>query len=74
MNCVFSLLIEVLFICSDPEIVLAYTNLIKGQPHTYRYRKQDSIMTIEEQVKCLIDISTDLSVLGASYIGFQPWV
>lgn len=62
------------FVYSDADVILAYTRLITGLPNTYRNKIKKRILTVEEQVKCLIDIARDPCVLGVSYIGLQPWI
>lgn len=70
----YHVILTAIFVYSEADIVSAYTNLIRGRSTTYRHQSKKSIMTVEEQVKCLIDIATDSSILGASFIGFQPWL
>ena len=31
-------------------------------------------LTVEEQVRCIIEQSTDLNILGRAWIGWQPYV
>ena len=39
-----------------------------------RAREQDSGLSVEVQVACLIDQATDPNILGRTYQGWEPWV
>ncbi|XP_031631692.1 DNA-dependent protein kinase catalytic subunit-like [Contarinia nasturtii] len=54
-------------------VIPAYIKLLKGSNQKYRHNLPKEDLTVEQQVKCLIDLATDPSVLGAAYIGFKPW-
>lgn len=32
------------------------------------------VLTVEEQVDCLVDMATDANILGRIYIGWCPWI
>jgi DNA-dependent protein kinase catalytic subunit len=49
------------------KIKLERNEILKQNGDTYR-------LTIEEQVKCIIEQSTDPDILGRTYIGWQPYI
>ena len=32
------------------------------------------VLTVEEQVDCLVDLATDKNVIGRIYVGWSPWI
>ena len=35
---------------------------------------ESHVLTVEEQVDCLVDMATDANILGRIYIGWNPWI
>lgn len=62
------------FIHSEINVLAAYLKILKGLPTGFRYKLKSRGLTADEQVKCLIDIARDPSVLGVSFYGYQPWL
>ncbi|CAF0815340.1 unnamed protein product [Brachionus calyciflorus] len=50
----------------DGELILDRAKLLKEKGEKYR-------LTVEEQVKCIIEQSTDLNILGRTWVGWQPF-
>lgn len=52
-----------------------YLKIVKGDPqYDVRARKGSDLLSVEEQVDCLLDLATDRNVLGRMYPGYQPWI
>lgn len=52
-----------------------YLGLVQGNA-TVNIRSQlpADNLTVEQQIKCLIDMATDPALLGISYEVFRPWI
>ncbi|XP_055377945.1 DNA-dependent protein kinase catalytic subunit-like [Condylostylus longicornis] len=52
-----------------------YKKLLEGNyQFNIRSRLPEKDLTVEDQVKCLIDMATDPAILGCSYVGWHPWL
>lgn len=51
-----------------------YVKLIKGNTFCNFRAKKNNNLSVEDQVKCLIDHATDYNLLGRMFVGWQPWV
>jgi hypothetical protein len=49
------------------EFIMLRTKLLKEKKKTYQ-------LTVEEQVKCIIEQSTDPDILGRAYFGWEPYI
>lgn len=59
---------------SQKPFINDYILVVKGLPNiNYRATKGDDLSE-EEQVKCLLDHSTDYNLLGRMYVGWNPWM
>lgn len=54
----------------------AYIKLVQGDPecNVRAQMQQQTKLSTEKQVECLIDLATDRNVLGRMYVGYRPWV
>lgn len=56
-------------------VVDDYIKIVKGEPqYDVRARKGGNLLSVEEQVECLIDLATDRNTLGRMYRGYMAWV
>ncbi|VEN60084.1 unnamed protein product [Callosobruchus maculatus] len=51
----------------------AYVNLVKNIRTVGRFEEMNNL-SVEEQIDCLIDHSTDENLLGRMYAGWTPWM
>ncbi|XP_055921547.1 DNA-dependent protein kinase catalytic subunit-like isoform X2 [Eupeodes corollae] len=57
------------------EYLEGYMKILRGhRQFNIRSRLPKDKLSVEDQVKCLIDQATDPAVLGISYVGFSPWI
>ncbi len=52
---------------AESNFVLERTKILKEKGEKYR-------LTVEEQVRCIIEQSTDLNLLGRAWVGWQSYV
>lgn len=49
--------------------------LLKGvEGVNIRARLNDSKLSVDAQIKCLLDLAMDPVLLGVCYTGFAPWI
>lgn len=51
-----------------------YVRIAKGEPHNDIRARKEGVLSVEEQVDCLLDLATDRNVLGRMYCGYLPFV
>lgn len=53
----------------------ALQGIVKGDAvHNYRSALFEKKLTVDEQVRCLLDQATDPNILGRSWQGWKPWL
>lgn len=52
----------------------AATKFMSERAKILREKGENYRLTVEEQVNCIIDQSTDLNILGRTWCGWQPFV
>lgn len=51
-----------------------YIELLKGSPqYNFRFGKANNL-SVEDQVKCLLDHASDQNLLGRMYYGWEAWI
>ena len=49
--------------------------IVKGdKAHNFRSTVSGKMLSVEEQVRCLLDQATDPNILGRSWQGWKPWL
>lgn len=62
-------------IASHPEFLNGYQKLLHGhEQHNIRARLPADNLSVEEQIKCLLDMATDSAILGIAWRGYEPWI
>ncbi|XP_055842749.1 DNA-dependent protein kinase catalytic subunit-like [Episyrphus balteatus] len=62
-------------VATNVEYLEGYMKILRGHSQfNIRSRLPKDKLSVEDQVKCLIDQATDPAVLGISYVGFSPWI
>lgn len=60
----------------DP-VLKAYKSMINGNEDCIRQKFKDSpsgeILTVEDQITCLIEMATDKAILATTYLGWDAW-
>lgn len=58
-----------------PKYLESYLKLLKGvEGVNIRARLNDSKLSVDAQIKCLLDLAMDPVLLGVCYTGFAPWI
>jgi len=53
----------------------ALQTIVKGDAnHTFRATLSGQNLSVDEQVRCLLDQATDPNILGRSWQGWKPWL
>lgn len=65
---------QVGFLGARPNVVEKYGDILRGDPNSIRRKLPQTGLNVEQQVKCLIDLATDETVLGITFIGLFPWL
>lgn len=64
-------------VSTNKDLHAAYVDMINGDSNTIRNKFKESpnseILTVEDQVTCLIELATDKAILASTYIGWDPW-
>lgn len=65
---------QVGFLSTRPNVVERYANILRGETGSVRRNLPTRGLSVDQQVKCLIDLATDEAVLGITFIGLFPWL
>lgn len=60
--------------CNLRENKDSYISLVKGDVKEDIRARKGHVVSIEEQIDCLLDLATDRNVLGRMYEGYCPWI
>ncbi|XP_066592485.1 DNA-dependent protein kinase catalytic subunit-like [Prorops nasuta] len=62
--------------CHSDQYFEKYSKIITGEDEStkLRFKMRDTNLSVEEQVECLLDETTDLNLLGRMYVGWRPWI
>lgn len=62
-------------IATKKEYLDGYIKLLRGHPQfNIRFSLPETNLTVEEQIKCLVDLATDPAILGIAYENYLSWL